>query len=70
MRLHTSPLAPELDASRADGTADVVALATGRRPTVRATRLPATGRELAFRRAMADLFDDHDVVHGIEVGDV
>lgn len=65
-RLHTSPLGAELDDARADGTDDVVALAHGRRSQVRATRLPATGRELAFRRAIAEMHDDR----GVEVGDV
>lgn len=64
-RLHTSPLGPELDAARADGTADVVAHARRRRPVL-ATRLPGDAREEAFRRAVAEMFDDR----GVEVGDV
>ncbi len=60
-RHHSSPLADDLEAARDEGTEDVVAHATRRHPVVRATRLPASGRELAFRQAMHDLFGDRDI---------
>lgn len=60
-RHHTSPLGAELDAARVDGAADVVAHATGRRSAVRATRLPGSDRELAFRRAVEEMFSDRDM---------
>ena len=63
-RLDTSPLGAELDAARAEGSDEAIALVSRRHPVVRATRLPdaaASGRELAFRQAMADLFGDRDL---------
>ena len=62
--LHTSPLGAELDAAREEATADVVDVARGRRRRVRATRLPGTQRERAFRRAVAEMFTDWDMEAG------
>jgi len=66
-RLHTSPLGAELDAARAEGGDEAISLVTRRHPVVRATRLPdaaVSGRELAFRQAMADLFGDRGIEGG------
>lgn len=69
-RLHQSPLGAELDAARDDGRAEVLELAGRRRPTVRATRLPGSERERAFR-LVVQLLDQavDDMVHDRGIGD-
>jgi hypothetical protein len=61
VRLHHSPLGPELDAAREDATCEVVELIVRRRRPVLVTRLPGCPRVEGFRRAVAEM-DDRDVV--------
>lgn len=68
--MRRSPLAEELEHAAAEGTVEVVALASRRRPRVRATHLPdgdegfvdvpdIDGRAAGHARALADMTFTH-----------